>query len=373
MSLGAVPKTHHVASFRHKSEDRGGRSRRKFQGHRRLRLPTDPNAKCSRLRSELRRQGAPPPRAHPPGESPGSAQELPVASVGLPELGSVVNLSARYILGVAMDRPCLFCGLTTGRPSVEDVVPSWARRAFAIEGSLRLYAGERTEDPERRRIAGLPSLKMTLNGAICETCNNQYLSRLEHLVEPILSPMMVNAEPTVLHAHALRLLATWAVKTTLLLELANSQHYAERIRIPGYRATDQELAWLWARNSPPPRSLVWIGCWDCLRTSPLMYEPSGAPLPTRDGYPVLGHFTTIAFGYVVFQVFTVDYVAADTHGARAWNNHVPRSLEGFLFRIWPPSPATLCWPPNVFSNADWPRLVTWDGFLRPFDRPSRTA
>jgi hypothetical protein len=177
--------------------------------------------------------------------------------------------------------------------------------------------------------------------------------------------MMVEAQPTVLDARALALLATWAIKTTLLVELAVRQNYADRIPIPGYRATDQEFAWLWAKKSPPPRSMVWIGCWDSTRISPLMYEPSGASLPTRDGYPIAGHLTTIAFGYVAFQVFTVDFLAADTHGARAWNNQVPPSLEGFLSRIWPPSSPTVGWPPKAFSHADWARLVTWDGFLRP--------
>jgi hypothetical protein len=49
-----------------------------------------------------------------------------------------------------------------------------------------------------------------------------------------------------------------------------------------------------------------------------MYAPSTAPLPTRDGIPVQGHFTTFALGYVAFQVFTVDFIAAEQHRAAGW-------------------------------------------------------
>lgn len=95
------------------------------------------------------------------------------------------------------------------------------------------------------------------------------------------------------------------------------------------------------------------------------FEPSEAPLPTADGVPVTGNMTTFALGYVVFQVFTVDYVAAEQHGAEPWNTRVPEHLDEALTRIWPPLGRDVSWPPPAFRYEDWRQIVTWDGRLRP--------
>jgi hypothetical protein len=112
--------------------------------------------------------------------------------------------------------------------------------------------------------------------------------------------------------------------------------------------------------------MVWLGCWDCEREVPLNYAPSSAPLPTRDGKTVEGHFATFTLGYVAFQVFTVDFPAADRHDADVWNTHPPPWLAQALTRIWPQLLAArdIAWPQQGFRREDWDRLVTWDGKLR---------
>jgi hypothetical protein len=57
-----------------------------------------------------------------------------------------------------------------------------------------------------------------------------------------------------------------------------------------------------------------------------MYEPSGAPLPTADGFPITGHMTTFSIGFVALQVFTVDFVAAKEHLAVTALSANPGSL-----------------------------------------------
>jgi len=123
---------------------------------------------------------------------------------------------------------------------------------------------------------------------------------------------------------------------------------------------------MFAELEPPPRSMVWLGCWDCQREVPLNYAPSSAPLRTRDGQPVEGHFATFTLGYVAFQVFTVDFTAADRHGADPWNTHSPPPLAQALTHIWPQLLAArdIVWPQQAFRREDWDRLVTWDGKLR---------
>ncbi len=160
--------------------------------------------------------------------------------------------------------------------------------------------------------------------------------------------MALTGQPTVLDAQTQALLAFSAVKTALLLELAVRQMYEGQRPVEGYQATEQELAWMWAKNEPPHRSMVWLGCWDCRTTTRVNYEPSSAPLPTRDGAPVAGHLTTITLGYAAFQIFTVDFLAAEQHHADVWNTHVPDSLANALIRIWPQQPMTrdIAWPPT---------------------------
>ena len=83
-------------------------------------------------------------------------------------------------------------------------------------------------------------------------------------------------------------------------------------------------------------------------------QPAGAELQTSDGDPVTGHFTTYTLGFVAFQVLTVDYVAAEQHGARSWNSNPPESLQEALPTIWPRRSEALpvAWPPPAFPYDD---------------------
>jgi hypothetical protein len=105
------------------------------------------------------------------------------------------------------------------------------------------------------------------------------------------------------------------------------------------------------------------------QNNPVCYEPSSAILPTADSLPVEGHLTTFTLGYVAFQVFSVDFLAAEQHKAEVWNTHVPGSLSGHLVRIWPKQLVTpgVSWPLQQFTSDEWHRLVNWDSALRRRD------
>ena len=264
---------------------------------------------------------------------------------------------------------CIFCGSTLTPLSVEHVIPKWARRAFDIQGPVTVSASEQPK-PTRRQV-GRPmgALNVVLKDALCESCNNGWLGgQLEKDAASILKSMAVERKPVVLDAGMQRLVALWAVKTVLLFEMAMRQMYPDDPRIEGYVPSELELALLWRDKIPPPRSRVWLACWDCRQSVPVRYEPSSAMLPASDGSEVAGHLATFSLGYVAFQVFTVDPLAAEQHGAVAWNTHVPESLRPVVDRIWPqPQPVIpeVSWPRAQFVPEAWPRLVTWDGKLRP--------
>jgi hypothetical protein len=260
---------------------------------------------------------------------------------------------------------CALCGAAGVALTDEDVIPKWALRAFGVQGPVTIQIREERGSPDevgRRR-----NLKLVLEGGLCQQCNNVRLSQLENKVKPILAPMAVECRPTTIDANSQSLLATWAVKTAFLVELALRQQHPGARPVEGYVASPPEMAWLFAKLEPPPRSLVWLGCWDCQRESPFRYGPSATRLVTADGVPVAGHFATFTLGFVAFQVFTVDFVAADEHGAGQWNLRPPQCLAQALARIWPQDdlrPRLVAWPQLAFARGDLDVLASWDDALR---------
>ncbi len=261
-------------------------------------------------------------------------------------------------------QPCILCARTDGRPSREHVIPKWARDAFQMPGSVNLTM--RVPGGAKEHLHSRPHLNVVLEKEICEECNNTWLADLERKVSQFLAPMAKEFAPTDLSVERLSLLATWAVKTAFLFERSVRQKYRQR-PLDGTPGSDAELAWLWKHQTPPPKALVWLACYDCEHSLAVTYEPSVAPLMCADGSVMPGHLVTIALGFVAFQVFTVDFVAAEVAGAwRGWPS-MPDKIQPGIVQVWP-HPVPMRWPTPAFKRDDWNALVTWDGALRPGEK-----
>lgn len=260
----------------------------------------------------------------------------------------------------------------------EDVIPKWLLRGFDVQGPATITGREEASEPHE--ISTLRHFQVTLEDGLCRKCNNVLLGGLEQVVKPILKPMAVQCQPTTLDLAAQRLLATWAIKTVYLLELAIRQRYPSARPVEGYQPSRSEIGWLLAQLEqrpakliePPPRSMVWLACYDCMaqraerRGSMVNYAPSEAPLPGPNGIQVGGQFATLAVGFAAFQVFTVDYVEADVRKAVVWNPGPPASIADAIRLIWPHRlrAGDVAWPPPAFPNDGFDRLVNWDTALR---------
>ena len=287
------------------------------------------------------------------------------------------------LTSASIGKGCVLCG-SSADLTEEDVIPKWMVRAFNARGRVTLTASEEAAEPHETR--SLKRFQVTLDDGLCRRCNNELLSRLENEVKPVLGPMAVQCQPTVLSLAAQRLLAVWAIKTVYLMELALLRRYPSMRRVGGYQPSISETGWMLAQLEqyrpelvePPPRSMVWLACWDVrklgdvdlqsglIKGSMVKYVPSEAPLRSPKGGEVVGHFSTLSIGFVVFQVFTVDYIEADAQKAEVWNPGPPPSVAGSIRLIWPHRlrAGEVAWPPLAFPNDNFDRLVTWDMALR---------
>jgi hypothetical protein len=272
---------------------------------------------------------------------------------------------------------CVLCG-SADNPTDEDVIPKWMLRAFNVQpGTTTVNVAE--ESGAAHEVRRLRRFQLTLDGGLCRICNNERLGGLEQAVQPILEPMTVRCQPTTLDLASQQLLAVWAVKTIYLVELASRQQYPGTRPVEGYVPSQAEVGWLLAqvegppvKAKPPPRSMVWLACWNYLapgaqRASMLHYAPSTAPLPARDGgSEVAGHFTALAVGFAAFQVFSVDYLERERRQAVGWNPGPPEGIGAAISLIWPHRlrAGDVAWPPPAFPYDSFDRLSNWDMALR---------
>jgi hypothetical protein len=196
-------------------------------------------------------------------------------------------------------------------------------------------------------------------GVVCKGCNNGWMSELESRAKPYLETMLYGRGRE-LHETGLRTLATWALKTSMMVE---HMHGAKRHIIPA-----QEYAHLSEHREPSERVRVWMASYggtyavgvgnmwgldaETNETGPREWEPD------RGARDIWG--ATILFGPVVFQVFGTTILPL---------------LEGldlntpYTHRIWPYA-SDFTWVPNPGFN-DEELMAFADVF--PSEFPRRVA
>jgi hypothetical protein len=212
-----------------------------------------------------------------------------------------------------------------------------------------------------------PNLYIKLDRAVCADCNNGWMSEMEQAVQPFLGPMLLNEHGVELDAHQQMNLARWAIIKILLLELSMRQQHSRRRTNLGYSPSSAELAWLATNSDPPPRSRVWLGAFDA---GGQVATSTQAMLLTADGGPhgrLPSHVTTMTLGYVLMQVFSIDYVIADAQRLPALDASLPSPIDQALVRIWPTAHQVVRWPPPAYvDQATFAQVVIWARHARRF-------
>jgi hypothetical protein len=199
-----------------------------------------------------------------------------------------------------MPRACVFCGEPAD--SQEHVWPDWAAPMLADEGPLQHFhhiVQEGRPSEERRYTKDAYSVTV---GVVCKGCNNGWMSELESRAKPYLEPML-HQHGRDLYEGGLRILATWALKTAMMVDQLSG---TKRRSIPG-----EEYAYLVEHGEPSERVRVWMATYagslavaagatwgrdaETDNTGTREWDPDRG---SRDIWNV-----TVLFGPVIFQVF----------------------------------------------------------------------
>lgn len=244
---------------------------------------------------------------------------------------------------------CAFCGLpmdgTPGRERTnEHGFAEWLLDEFPAKGKvIHTVSGGRDQPIKRRWTANKLAAK---TGKVCKTCNSGWMSNLEVAVRPFLGSL-IRGNGRTFYKDGQRLLAAWAVKTALAMELINPD--------PEYRRPiDPIHYWEMARcrDRPPPRTEVWLGAWG---GEPHLHHWS-KEIVVQQGEldESAAYSSTLTVGHAVLQVFGHSHAEDFEVTHQGWRAQLAH-------KIWPyQGPVT--WPPK--------RLMDEEGlwaFMRPFE------
>lgn len=194
-------------------------------------------------------------------------------------------------------RLCVFCG-DSGNLTNEDAWPRWLIRHIVKKGT---QVNQRWGNQEG--LTGFTSRRQNVMvRRVCSTCNNGWMSDLETIAKPLLLPW-IDGQRTRLVYDEQHAIATWAVKTTMMLQYTPMSKAG--IVIPGNHHDE-----LFKRKTTPPDSAeVLIGLEPTqppgalfgLRRVDVAHEHWGAGLtPTRERY--LGYEATLIAKGLVLKV-----------------------------------------------------------------------
>ena len=245
-----------------------------------------------------------------------------------------------------MPRLCVFCEGQAGNQ--EHALPRWLAKLFTddvVDFSQRIHDGS---EPRGRLWRGRP-FSATV-GTVCRACNNGWMSDLENASAPILKPL-VRGEETTLTSAEQHQVATWAVKTMLMLRLVSWDGDSQELAPDTY-------SWLRRFGTPPPAEQVWLASYAGEGQWPMTFHYYAA------GVAPLGETRPTALN-AHCSAFAIGHLALGLAGSRLREAPpaVP-SLPPDTWRpMWPAYGETIAFPP--------PSILAGDDEMRSLAEPSR--
>lgn len=238
-------------------------------------------------------------------------------------------------------RTCVFC---SGSPvTAEHAWPQWIAKYLPDQKvpHLNIVEAEGGEQSVEFRGDRLPFT--TEVRVVCKPCNEGWMHELETSAEPILAPL-IQGKPQVWHEWRQAIAATWALKTSMMLEHTHSEVKAIPLEIyPGFRGFLR----------PPLFTQVWTALYS--GEYPHFYGRGAMrlQLTTPEGVSVPNDLTAygacLQVGALAFRLFG--------HLIRDGPTNVPQGdIARCLVPIWPVVPRAE-WPPEMAVDDDGLELL----------------
>jgi hypothetical protein len=264
---------------------------------------------------------------------------------------------------------CIFCG---ARPlTKEHAFGKWVRKFLPPRFDRTLHQTTlRKVDPKTGRytIAESPGefhrrgdpYSQSLQ-VVCHRCNNHWMSKLQTAGKKLLVPMVRGDWPE-LSAYEQRLVATWAIMATMVLEFSNP---------PTVAVPAEQREWFRLYLEPPAGWAVWLGRYDGTKRGfnhwACCVHRTSLPLPTDLPDNCNTQYTAIIFGKLILMTFstTAPHLIEDHHALTARHG---------LRLIWPANASKFVMPARVHDYAGFNRL-SHDFAVRnnlPFDELAAT-
>ncbi len=245
------------------------------------------------------------------------------------------------------ERRCVFCG-ALGKLSKEHLWSAWLQNLFEFPTETSLHGRFIRESGAELRgeLWDMRAFEQQVT-APCERCNNEWMSRLETAVQPLLAPLIGGRSRVWLDPAAQATIATWGVKTAMMAQFV----YPDRRSI-----RDPDYEWLYRHGAPPPNYRVWAGMrhadggeWPAFfRHSALTVTPADREPEEADN--TNAHRSTVSVGHLVIHVignYIEDGPVLDVEG----------TYNSAFARIWPATEG-IEWPPKVILRMDAIRALT---------------
>lgn len=237
--------------------------------------------------------------------------------------------------------PCGFCESKTKKITNEHVFGEWIGALFGAGQPDLIVRNTLKRDGIALRPWDTYRLDQQVRMA-CKTCNTGWMSRLETTVKRIVTPMIRGDARVLLTLRHQIAIATWAVKTAMVVEFLEKQH--------ARYFTQAERRSLMI-DAVPARSMgayVWVGRYGSKNDG---VHGSAA---TMTDTVRRAHISTFAIGQFAIQVL----VERSAQGQQGRFFIRPGPWQGLLSQVWPPPPILgsqthpLAWPPPLTMSAD---------------------
>lgn len=261
---------------------------------------------------------------------------------------------------------CVFCQVSAGQDidiTKEHVLPAWLRTSALVEfgegEEVARLGGQRVGEPRRAKpYTRRPRI-------VCQQCNNGWMKKLEDQARPILLGLLDGFKAILSPANQ-RIVAAWAAKTCFALMYSTHQG-------PRYVPTDHyQFMAEYEGAEPPPRVSVLLAYDD---SSTEGEDDSGAEDDDRNLH--LWAFSSREKAVVppdadaeypiymlTLRIHRLVCVVVGSETLPLSYGPVPYTGEPeYLCRVWPPSKASVLWPPRPISEAG--------GFNALADRPAQ--